>query len=301
MRFYTRTTVYDQIGKGEGRTPREFYSPLIRLAHQIMSNQARIELGWIEEGRPYYNVWPAIIPALLKLTLDIQATEIQPPEQVLVIKLPEERNLLRFEYHGEEHEVQSIMVTGFHVLDNSGDVGISLWIDIGEEVSGMRDYTFRNIPFRKGKTLEQCFDTLPVSPSALDGIQIPSQCLANCVKLVVSLLLLERDPEIIIPDVLNKDKDKLVDSGRWAELQDRAKRRGKFGWNIGETLDVSPGVVVPAHMCHFYVGKGRTERIYKIRKGWIVHRDVVTKLPTGYEDLTDAEKKNENEQDTSDS
>jgi hypothetical protein len=102
----------------------------------------------------------------------------------------------------------------------------------------------------------------------------------NICRLVISLSLLQDDPTIIEPDVLSADAAKYAATGD-PTLISRAHNRGKFGWIIGRKLEVLPHYRRP-HFCLFWTGQGR--RIPRIgpRKGSVIHRSVVEKLPTAF-------------------
>jgi hypothetical protein len=56
----------------------------------------------------------------------------------------------------------------------------------------------------------------------------------DCVRLCCSLCLLENDPSIISPDVLADDRAKYEASGDQRYV-DKARRRGKVGWDVEVT------------------------------------------------------------------
>ena len=59
----------------------------------------------------------------------------------------------------------------------------------------------------------------------------------DCIRLCCSLCLLENDPSIISPDVLSKDRDRFEKTGD-EEYVDKARRRGKVGWDVGQHVEV---------------------------------------------------------------
>jgi len=73
--------------------------------------------------------------------------------------------------------------------------------------------------------------------------------------------------------------------GRQAEAEkyvDKAHRRGKVGWNVGQSIEVIPHYRRP-HMALVWTGHGRVIPKIVPRKGSIVHREVVEKVPMGWE------------------
>ena len=63
--------------------------------------------GWVADHRPYYSVYPSIIPVLTRINLDIPASQIIPPLRNLLIRLPVEKNPL--------DPVRTILVFRFQV------------------------------------------------------------------------------------------------------------------------------------------------------------------------------------------
>jgi hypothetical protein len=123
---------------------------------------------------------------------------------------------------------------------------------------------------------------------------------SDLMKLICSLCLLGSDPSIIEPDVLDKDRvqygeiNTLLEtaSGRKAiwnkelkrRLEELAKKHGRFGWNVGREITMNPHYRKP-HMAIRWTGEGRKiPRLVKVH-GSIIHRDIVRKIPMGYEDL----------------
>ena len=93
--------------------------------------------------------------------------------------------------------------------------------------------------------------------------------------------LLEDDPEIVNPEVLADDRAKYEASGDQKYVE-KARRRGKFGWDVGRHIEVIPHYRRP-HLMLAWTGAGRSVPKIVPRKGSIVHRNVVEKLPTGFE------------------
>jgi hypothetical protein len=161
--------------------------------------------------------------------------------------------------------------------------GISVLIDIGELMGeiGVPVYTYRNSPRRSGLTVEQSLASLGTKGLFADvGVQVPDSLVMDCVRLCCSLCLLENDPEIISPDVLADDRAKFDARGD-QKYVDRAHRRGKVGWNVGQSIEVIPHYRRP-HMTLVWTGHGRVTPRIVPRRGSVVHREMVEKLPSGF-------------------
>ncbi len=70
------------------------------------------ERDWEKARRPYYNMWPSIIPMLTRLNLDLDSDLIQLPLPALCIRFPKDpaKNPLKFEWKGDEVAACCIML-----------------------------------------------------------------------------------------------------------------------------------------------------------------------------------------------
>jgi hypothetical protein len=155
---------------------------------------------------------------------------------------------------------------------------------IGEVVGGVGVpiYTYRNFPREAGLTVEQSLAGLgAVGLFSEIGVHVPDSFVTDCSRLCCSLCLLENDPEIISPDVLADDRAKYETSGD-QKFVEKAHRRGKVGWDVGKHIEVIPHFRRP-HMTLVWTGSGRTVPKIVPRRGSIVHREAVEKLPSGFE------------------
>ncbi len=113
------------------------------------------------------------------------------------------------------------------------------------------------------------------------GIVIPEDLMMDCVRLCCTLCLIENNPEIISPDVLSDDRAK-YDQSHDQKYIDKAHRRGKVGWDVGRHVEVMPHYRRP-HMTLVWTGRGRALPRIVPRRGSVVHREVVEKVPMGWE------------------
>ena len=112
------------------------------------------------------------------------------------------------------------------------------------------------------------------------GVHVPKELVADCVRLCCSLCLLENDPSVIEPDVLTKDRGKFEASGD-DRYVDKAHRRGTIGWNVGRHIEVASHYRRP-HMALVWTGRGRAVPRVVPRRGSVVHRELVEKVPSGF-------------------
>lgn len=252
----------------------------MRRGHYFEATQFENERRWINSRRPYYNVYPSIIPVLLKLRLNFDSGDIESPLPTLLVRLPND-NPLSFIFENKKWFVRTLLMVRSMVQEKKG---ISIWVDIGEILYGSPVYTFQNIQCVRGKTLEDSILNLPKHDSTKVGVVIPAEIISDCVRLCCTLCLLEDDPEIVEPDVIAEDRDKF-EKTQDQKYIDKAHRKGKIGWNIGKNLEISPHVRGPSPAALYWTGKGKQIPKIRFRRGCIVHKKLIEDIPTGYEGL----------------
>ncbi len=285
MDFYNFITVREACKRsGAIDDPDEFYRVAFADAAMMRSGQffgqLRNEQDWERARRPYYNVWPSIVPMLTRLNLDLDSGLIKLPMPALCVRLPKEKNPLTFDWKGEEFQIRCMLLG-----DMNQGRGISVLIDVGEVMGdgkeiGVPIYTYRNFRRQEGLTVEEALRELGSNELAELGIQIPNNLVTDCVRLCCSLCLLENDRSVISPDVLSKDRDRFEQTGDRKYIE-KAHRRGKFGWDVGRHIEVVPHYRRP-HMALVWTGRGREVPKIVPRRGSVVHREVVEKLPSGF-------------------
>ena len=262
---------------------------------------AELDRDWIKAEKPYYNIYPAIVPMIDKLTLDIPCEAITLPDHVINVRLPKPPHnpfasdgaIIRSIIFGKQPVAKA--VGSSQLVD-----GICIGIDIGEVTVNDKPrilspteqmphgafpvYTFKNFPMLSDKTIDQVAESLPYHTSWLRGLETPKSLIIKAIKLVCCVCLIGDDPDIITPDILAKDRFKYDDSDEEQKkvIISRAKRRGKNGFNVGADIDKIPHYRRP-HLAIVWTGKGRTKAKIVMRKGSVVHREVITKIPTGYD------------------
>jgi hypothetical protein len=274
------------------KTFEEFYKRLFGAArNQEESAQIKTELGWLRAGKPYYHVYPGILKPFLKMDVDkVDCGCLKMPINPLLIQVPA-NNL----YDGGV-ELRNIVLSECDIL--SGGIGIYALIEYGKIGLTLQDLAKPKIqpnslmqcqlvtPFQSGTMLGEftrdAFSKISIA-SLNSGVHPLSQKLFDAaIKIIAVCLLLENDPQIISPDVLSADQEKfkLTLDPKYIE---KAKRRGKFGWVIGRDIEVSPHIRAPSPFALYWTGKGRTIPIIRYRAGCVVHRELVDKIPTGFD------------------
>ena len=242
MDFHSYTTMRDWTRRADpddrpAQDIDRFYKKA--MADAVMMNSAQFfaqlinERDWEKNRRPFYNLWPSIIPMLTRLDLDLDSELIRLPLPALCIRFPKDtaKNPLKFDWNGDKVAIRCILIGDM----NQGE-GISVLIDVGELMGEFEVpcYTYRNFPRKPGLTVEQSVAGLGTNVFADIGIQVPDSLVDACVRLCCSLCLLENDPSIISPDVLADDRAKFEASGD-QKYVDKAHRRGKMGGMWGGT------------------------------------------------------------------
>ena len=288
-----------------------FYQLLVRGAHITnavgLGYQAAFDLAWEEHKRPYYNVYPTIIPMLTALNLDFDSSLIEMPTldfsegqpSPLVIRFPVSlHNPLKFTTETKGSFVNGVdpsqpvvrsILFGRAVVCKTVKA-LAIYIDIGETSNStgytMPDLSYRILRLQEGVTVEESIREASANnfPGAVEGVQIPQEIVIDCTRLVCSVCLLEDNPEIISPEVLSDDLSKYEATLDPKYIQ-KAHRRGKVGWSVGkdyEKYEVIPHTRRP-HPVLVWTGPGRQIPKIVMRKGSIVHRGKLNP-PTGFED-----------------
>ena len=136
MEFHNYATFWDSAKHSLpkhllGRDPEPFYRLLTADAYRSHDertfSQAMKELKWERLRRPYYNVFPSIIPMLTRLNLDLDSDLIRLPMDSLCVRFPKDpvKNPLKFDWKGEQMHVHTILLG-----DIGGGMGISLHFNI---------------------------------------------------------------------------------------------------------------------------------------------------------------------------
>lgn len=143
-----------------GMSPREFFVAYVSRLDEISRNVhgqsidfvdpftpalLNMETDWHEGNRPYYNLWPSIIPALTKLKMDADSQFFRLPLDQLLVRFPVQHNPLTWEDKGKEWSVRAVLAGNVEFLkelrgrsngwtgtiDNPEDTkrGIAMWID----------------------------------------------------------------------------------------------------------------------------------------------------------------------------
>lgn len=291
MEFYERRSLYDwqRHNLGDLVGSREDYkshaASMVRRLRGEQQIDAYWELTsdylWDVAGKPYYSVWPSILPALTKVRLDIPGEIIKLPLPQILIRFPKP-----YGYQVGDFSVRTILaasVVSRATTESDDCLGLAVFCDFGETRTegGIFGpvYTSTTIPL-DSKTIEEALSQ--ANSNTPVQIEEPTD---EPIRIAVAIALMASDPDLITADVLAKDRHKLDSpSLTESELQaiiDRAHRRGKKGWEVGRNIEVDPHYRRP-YLGLRWTGEGRKVPKIVPVKGCIVKREKAVTVPTGY-------------------
>lgn len=246
-----------------------------------INNQVAFECGfiaWKFDKRPYYSIYPKIVDSLIKTKLDIPVEKLNYPTSTSTL-------LIRL---AEGHELGGEVSTIFVSRAVKGRTKEVIHITAMRTDSNLEVLT---VFCPQGDTIENALSnntTFHCDPELI-GMQSHTE---QIMRLALGVALLDNDPELIVPDILDNDKHKLnelIPPERLAQLANKAQRRGKVGWVIGQCTDEKEDSEVSAHYRrgHYgfrWAGPGKCRLKWTKIKGSIIHKDKLTEVPTGYLD-----------------
>lgn len=283
--------------------PRAFYEYLHRGSAEDRT-QATSEMLWLEAKRPYYNVWPGIVRGFERLDLSrVPASAIAFPEPFILFRFPESSRVGRFEAEGREWWLKSVLAgcppsslnakTG-KVME--GKKVLVAFMDIGEVYTDEKKgpiVQWRKFPLTEVYTVGRCLEIAKEVGGDMTGVVIPEETIQLAFQIITACSLLEQDSELLVPDVLKRDKDKFDPENPDQRMVERAHRNGKVGWNVGESVEPTKETNThfrDPHPALYWTGPGRKKPVVRIRRGKgpggsiIVHRDKMSQVPTGHLD-----------------
>lgn len=259
-----------------------------REKHNLASDAIMIllEALWQQDKQPYYQLYPSVAEAFLKVDLDrIQCSDIHLPLPTLLVRTT------GLDITAEE-TLRSMLIAEIPAAkDSRRKIGIIA--DVGESATSPQgittpthgiglfsmhdDCTMEGLLARARDGLSTDNGLADAGPPLTEEVQ---EAIRNCMRLVCTLCLLKDNPDLIEPLPLEADKAK------WEATHDpkyleKARRRGKHGWAIGRHVEVAPGFRRP-HFAIRWMGKGRVDPQLRPIKGCLVHRRKVVTVPTGY-------------------
>lgn len=251
------------------------------------------EHDWIKDGRPYYDLYPTIVPAFTKVDLTGIKCEF--------VKLPVPRLLIRLA-EGSDPKIKTILVVQrndpIHMVGSHQAGGPAILIAIQDGtifrekdklIDGMMIHTINAVRLIPGQTIIERLKYGWTHPYA-DDTDVDSEMVERAFQIAITICLLGDNPDLIEPLPLEADfaKYENADVETRLKLLDKARRRGKTAWAVGRCIEVAPGFRSP-HFAIRWMGHGWPKTpVVRPVKGCIVRRSKLTEIPTGY--LDDIEK-----------
>ena len=266
-------------------------------------NYCQTERHWINHQRPYYKIYPGIVPYLMRLDLSkVPAGAVRLPLPELCFRFPREGNPVTLGFRDGPNQgrflpLHSILVS---VRRMDEDAVKSSPVVIGRIFQPV-GYALLTIATFNPNPSDQFAEQRIISSLHLpnegvveDAVQKLREPLAggdmefesyeNMLRIIVTSLLLSTDVDdkLVVPDVLKADEQK------WEKTHDpailaRAKRNLHYGWHVGAALEVSPHWRSPSPLALYWTGPGRATPRYRYRRGCIVHRQKIERVPSGFE------------------
>lgn len=268
------------------------------------------ERDWHDDQRPYYNLWPSIIPALRTLRMDADSSFFRLPLDHLLVRFPVRNNPMSWtDENGLERSIRVVLAENVQLATGmaTGDApriipsggqptkrGIAFWMDSGEvvecdpknprdEAGHITTLMYKHVVCEEGKPIEWSFDNIPSHKSSELGWQYPDHIVRDVARIVCTLCLMAEDKELVEPIVLKADEEKW-EKTQDPSLVDRAKRRGNYGFNVGRDIEVVPHVRSACPAALYWTGQGRKIPRIRFRRGSVVHRKRLASVPTGFLD-----------------
>ena len=254
MQFFSWTTDYQLYCSHHGKRDRMSYADFFRLRSAQFSGKFIIsrkrliaESEWGKLSNPYYNIHPQIVPKLCKSSLDkIPSTMLKMPHGLSVVNIRFCQKHPEFtvsEEHSSESQYGNFSIPAecflrSVLMHKEADSGIILFfMDFGLfDINKQPTYSVFGIFPTENMSMQQCIDT--ASRLSTKAINSYYKLIANVMRLAVTIGFLSDNPTVCEADVLVADKSDFAkaDDERRGVIADRARRRGKYGFNVGTDL-----------------------------------------------------------------
>ena len=259
-----------------------------QLAHYFIEHRdqpralaAIIENRFVNADRPFFNVYPKIADSLLKTSLSIKPNAI-PRSSIhdmpaLSIRLPVGSDAAN--KVGTNWFIVSLFIE--NAFENIKSFGVNRLFGCDEPFMAIycssHDKTVMRLSTSLMDTTFADAELVRIEgnyASATEKQQIDMLC-----KLALGVMFLASDPDYVKPVLLKADENKTTPL---EERIERAKRRGVFGFTIGEDIERCPHFRRP-HFAIRWTGKGATIPKLVPVKGAVIGKEIMTTVPTGFE------------------
>lgn len=257
---------------------------------QTLYMELLAEQDWIDNGRPYYNIWPGMLDPLLGVAVDkIDPKYLPLPLSTLVLRFPAtyadirtvmiHTTVVEDTITGEKPETVpgwSLFISTEPVTDKCYPI-LTYSKRLDTPLPTYEDFLELDRRSRERARAKGCSDPYDISTDASRDL------IYKALTIAAAIALLRHNPDIIVPKPLSKDEARYEQTGD-ATLIEKAKRKGCFQFDVGKNIIVQPGVRRP----HFSIRHmGRVPNLIPTLrpiKGCIVQRKLATSVPTGFMD-----------------
>lgn len=237
----------------------------------------RAEAQWVRNRRPYYNLWPSVLPLIDRLDLSrIKLSDLHLRQQSAILlrwpvqHLPREPAWCRVAW-ARNHAGTLYLQMAWQYTDTRHEVTV-FYTPVSDELLLSIPTTTRDLYGRGVR--DTYYDQEPA------------------IRAIAFVSLLDTDAGLIEPAVLAKDRveyDQSTDDQRRKQLEERAVgKTDTRGFDVGRVLhqQTERGEVSPHYrngcLAVYHTGKGRAVPVIRWRKGSIVNRQKLTEVPTGF-------------------
>lgn len=230
---------------------------------------------WYDHNRPYYKAYPCIVDALCKLKLDFNCPCPEVPEGVISVRFAKGHEPTA----RDGNKIAALLVHKVSEKENNRlFIQVSI-LNIPEE-----RYWFYFDTNHPSMTIQEVIDSRESKYKEVQSL---------ATRICLTVLMIQDDPDIITPDVLNEHQsryDKETDEAWKNNARRKAKNKGVFGWSLGKHIEVAPHFRRP-HWAVRWFGKGGTIPKVVPVKGCKVRDIALTSVPNGHmrEDGTEVE------------
>lgn len=293
MQWHEYRPSYKAIAKalGYGGTPRQqadaaiakmrrSSAPAIATTNTICQLDA--EACWVDDGRPYYDLYPSVAEAFSKIDLTkVPCENLRMPLPELLIRMPVGHEF----WLSARTKFRSVLVREGKVSSfcsiKGAKRGWSLSLDVGENIdvhgTQVPMHTITGVVMEDGGNIEQ---SLARGRKENHDSTCDDEAVTTIYKIIATLCLLKNDPDLIEPEPLEADREKW-ERDHSPALIEKAERRGKRAWSVGKHIEVAPGFRRP-HFAVRWCGKGRHDPRVRPIKGCLVRRREITEVPTDW-------------------
>jgi len=233
-----------------------------------------LEYTWLKMGRPYYNLWPSVVEPFGRLNTDgLKTSDLYSEFLSIAVRFPDNETSIKC----DEMRIKSLLIGCF----NSQSLKKALFFTAyGSRLDGSSSYGSMN-----GYLSLESDNFNEYITKSVETVHDDTEFYGSTLmRILLSVILLSKHPDekLVTPDVLTDDRAKWLDT-KDEKYVEKARRRGKNGWDIGRDIEFAPHWRRP-HAALYHTGKGRSIPKIVFRNGALVKREKMLEVPTGFLD-----------------